>query len=678
MRVTSHGFTGSSDVNQVCAIISCQNDGKFLQRAYQRLEGAENNAHCFRHYSRTRQMSPINTLTVSNAAASDRRHTWVQTHPRSKSSVREDNCAESFEVRFGIKDFTIVLEDLMKSRAIKERRKFKFVEQSDYGQHLKSAIISGSDLDQNHGFIVDENDCNKTVLKAVQECLPMKGPSPLSITRGEQTLMKSTQTVQKRRQKRSPLQLCREREAPLYHLISWKHGQNCLSSPDIFKKDFLNVKSKVTSTNELDPHNLNSALPSEECSSLSVTSRAVQEQSSDDEQEPMIDVGMDENGMYEVERILARKKLQNGTWLYYIKWAGWPYKRSSWQARNTFGNMSEAIQEFYARERALSVVVRREQQWSQLKEISQLHSLIRWENEINTILQAKGQQILYIHNDVDYARRRRNFTYITANKWSAEAKACMNMSNYTPIRCTCPAEKCGGGKNCCPMIEKSKFFYTKRRQIRSCFYKSSGEYVIVECYGCRCSSDCPTKVIQNGRRYKVAIVRTETRGWGVFTLEDIPSNVFVMEYIGEVLTITEGDSRRDSTYQFELNGYSEIKYLIDAKYYGNEAAFVNHSCDPNLVAVRVRVERFDQSFHRIGLFSMCRISRGQELTLNYFGEKWGPETMLTSEEGTVECSCGALNCMRYWPELAGNTVDNGLSDEDNKENSSSNWSSEYV
>lgn len=77
-----------------------------------------------------------------------------------------------------------------------------------------------------------------------------------------------------------------------------------------------------------------------------------------------------------------------------------------------------------------------------------------------------------------------------------------------------------------------------------------------------------------------------------------------------MLTITEGDSRRDSMYQFELNGYSEIKYLIDAKYYGNEAAFVNHSCDPNLVAVRVQVERFDQSFHRIGLFSKCRISRG--------------------------------------------------------------------
>lgn len=70
------------------------------------------------------------------------------------------------------------------------------------------------------------------------------------------------------------------------------------------------------------------------------------------------------------------------------------------------------MQEFHDRERALSVVVRHEQQCSssELEKLSQLHSLMRWENEINAILQANGQQILYIHNDVDNTRRRINFT----------------------------------------------------------------------------------------------------------------------------------------------------------------------------------------------------------------------------------------------------------------------------
>ncbi|VDO18018.1 unnamed protein product [Brugia timori] len=151
-------------------------------------------------------------------------------------------------------------------------------------------------------------------------------------------------------------------------------------------------------------------------------------------------------------------------------------------------------------------------------------------------------------------------------------------------------------------------------------------------------------------------------------MEDIPPNVFVTEYIGEVLTVAEGDSRHDSMYQFELNGYNEIKYLIDAKYYGNEAAFINHSCDPNLVAIPVHVERLDQ-FHRIGLFSKCQISRGQELTLNYFVGKYKPKTILTSKEGSMKCSCGALNCMRYWPRLSDNAIDDSGSDDDNKENS---------
>uniref|UniRef100_A0AAF5Q6B4 Histone-lysine N-methyltransferase n=1 Tax=Wuchereria bancrofti TaxID=6293 RepID=A0AAF5Q6B4_WUCBA len=454
---------------------------------------------------------------------------------------------------------------------------------------------------------------SETISEAVQGGLPRKELSLLRIMQNKEALM-----VSKMRQKRLPLQSYEKREASSHYFISWKHKQKYSSSPDIFERD--------SSSDVLDSHNLNSGLTSEEWSSLSTALQIVGDESyesSDDEQEPVIDFGRDENGMYEVERILAKKRLKNGRWLYYIKWVGWPYKRSSWQARSTFGNMSETIEEFHDRERALSVVVRHEQQWSELRKVSQLHSLMRWENEINTILRQNGQQILYIHNDVDYTRRRRDFKYITANKWSAEAEACMNSMDCTLERCTCETRKCGSGENCCPA---------------------------------------------NGRRYKVAIVRTETRGWGIFALEDIPSNVFVVEYVGEVLTIAEGDSRYDSMYQFELNGYNEIKYLIDAKYYGNEAAFINHSCDPNLVAVRVRVECLDQ-FHRIGLFSKCRISRGQELTLNYFDGKYKPKTILTPEEGSMECSCGALNCIRYWPRLSENAVDDSGSDEDDKENS---------
>ncbi|KAL3991054.1 SET domain family protein [Acanthocheilonema viteae] len=237
----------------------------------------------------------------------------------------------------------------------------------------------------------------------------------------------------------------------------------------------------------------------------------------------------------------------------------------------------------------------------------------------------------------------------------------MNISDYSSVRCTCETEECDSGENCCPVIKKSKFFYTKHRRLRSRFNELSNEYLIVECYGCQCRDDCPTKIVQNGRHYKVAIVRTETRGWDIFALENMPSNVFVVEYIGEVLTITEGDSRCDSMYQFELSGYSEIKYLIDAKYYGNEAAFIKHSCSPNLVAVRVFLKDVARTFiHSFIYLLMTRIN------LKLFRWKMETRNDINVREGTMECSCGASKCMRYWPQLV---VDNCGSDEDNKENS---------
>lgn len=89
-----------------------------------------------------------------------------------------------------------------------------------------------------------------------------------------------------------------------------------------------------------------------------------------------------------------------------------------------------------------------------------------------------------------------------------------------------------------------------------------------------------------------------------------------------MLTITEGESRLDTSYQFEMDGFGELKYMLDALHYGNEAAFINHSCNPNLIALSVRVERIDPSIHRIGLFSIRRIRRGS-LVHKIFGNFHG-------------------------------------------------------
>ncbi|VDN07632.1 unnamed protein product [Thelazia callipaeda] len=519
----------------------------------------------------------------------------------------------------GVSEVGVVLRDIKDSLALHSSHKFNLIGQTDGSQCLESILVSGSCSNQEYGFVIDADGLGGEVvryerstskveryslrerpltLKIMNQYSPLR---PLSI---KPHLTKMLQSDKKK--------------TVVQHSVSGRRRKNPFS--------FSNQPGESSSMNlESSSKKRFYDWSSKQSSTSSSSSERLQYETSDEEVEPSMDVGRVENDVYEVERILASKRTGKGSLLYYIKWVGWPYRMSSWQRKQTFDNISELAKEYFDRKRALSYVLHRERNWETEKELSQLHSLIRWENEINSILLANGRQILYICNDIDHVRRRRNFK-----------------------------------------LAKSVFFYTKNKRIRPCYYHLYG-LIVVECYDCQCSSDCPTKVIQNGRRYKVAIVRTKKCGWGLFALETIAAHSFVVEYVGEVLTVAEGNARPDKKYQFELDGYGEMKYVIDAKNYGNEAAFINHSCNPNLIAICARVERFDLSFHRIGLFSRRRIDRGEELTLNYFEGKLKENTVILPEEGSRKCFCGVSDCMGYWPRLSYNSVKD-KSNVDEKEN----------
>ncbi|VDK57276.1 unnamed protein product [Anisakis simplex] len=375
---------------------------------------------------------------------------------------------------------------------------------------------------------------------------------------------------------------------------------------------------------------------------------------SESDEAPDLSHGYDENGMYEVERILAKRTQDQ--WgrpevQYYVKWKDWPYKTCTWETKRSFGDWAEVRTEFNRRYHALQVVTRKPTYLQ--NHLRQLHSLARWEHSINTILTQNSREILYIHNDVDAERARHDFTYILKNKYPSELTMFLKEVN-TSVSCNCGSD-CGDIDKCCPRREGSKFYYKRRNGIKNEFYTCADRRVsakIVECNdACSCDQSCPTKVVQRGRTQKVAIVRRKTCGWGVVTLEPILESTFVVEYVGEVLSIEEARSRHDSTYHFEMDGGDEVKYVIDAKHFGNEAAFINHSCDPNLDAVCVYVERIDPALHRIALFSNRRIEKGEELTLNYFRGREDEMKSRTSTSSGLRrrCECGAKNCMKYWP-----------------------------
>jgi uncharacterized protein len=115
--------------------------------------------------------------------------------------------------------------------------------------------------------------------------------------------------------------------------------------------------------------------------------------------------------------------------------------------------------------------------------------------------------------------------------------------------------------------------------------------------------------------------------WGVYATEPIPAKRKVIEYTGEKISRREtkrrGDSSEDLVYLFTLNDY----WTIDGSVGGSGAEYINHSCNPNLIARIVK--------DHILYVSLRPIKKGEELTVDYHFDK---------KVERVVCKCGAPNC----------------------------------
>lgn len=163
----------------------------------------------------------------------------------------------------------------------------------------------------------------------------------------------------------------------------------------------------------------------------------------------------------------------------------------------------------------------------------------------------------------------------------------------------------------------------------------------VECVAglCACGANCANQRFQ--RRSYVAMMpfRTDNRGWGIVTLEDIPRGRFVTEYVGEVINEAElrrrmverGGSATRHTYFLSLAD----KETIDASRKGNLARFINHSCEPNCYTEKWQV----LSEWRVGIFASTHIPAGTELTFDYNLHSFGAVK--------TPCLCGAPKCRKF-------------------------------
>ena len=127
------------------------------------------------------------------------------------------------------------------------------------------------------------------------------------------------------------------------------------------------------------------------------------------------------------------------------------------------------------------------------------------------------------------------------------------------------------------------------------------------------------------------------QGLGAFATEHIPGGIRLIEYAGERLTPEEAEARypddeddRHHTFLFAIDD----DFVIDAAVGGNEARFINHSCDPNCDAV--------VDGERIWIETIRDVAPGEELAYDYafvLEERHTP-----AAKRKYPCNCGAATC----------------------------------
>jgi SET domain-containing protein len=142
---------------------------------------------------------------------------------------------------------------------------------------------------------------------------------------------------------------------------------------------------------------------------------------------------------------------------------------------------------------------------------------------------------------------------------------------------------------------------------------------------------------RSGDARRIQTRRSGVHGKGVFALVDIPEGETLIEYTGEVITWAEALDRHphdpsdpNHTFYFHI----DEEHVIDAKYGGNSARWINHSCKPNCEA--------DIEDGRVFIRSKRDIKAGDELFYDYglvIDEPLTPKL-----KAQYPCWCGAKKC----------------------------------
>lgn len=130
---------------------------------------------------------------------------------------------------------------------------------------------------------------------------------------------------------------------------------------------------------------------------------------------------------------------------------------------------------------------------------------------------------------------------------------------------------------------------------------------------------------------------SDIQGTGAFATRTIRKGTRIIEYLGQHISWRTADKRYDDekmnrhhTFLFTVDD----KTCIDAAVNGNDARFINHSCDPNCEAINHR--------KRIFIEAIRTIPAGTELVYDYQYERTDDHS--PEDERFYKCRCGSPKC----------------------------------
>jgi uncharacterized protein len=142
------------------------------------------------------------------------------------------------------------------------------------------------------------------------------------------------------------------------------------------------------------------------------------------------------------------------------------------------------------------------------------------------------------------------------------------------------------------------------------------------------------------RAAPIAVQESGVHGRGVYAARFIRQGTRVIEYTGERVSWEAAPDEDDDPHTFNFG--LENGDVINPEVGGNEARWINHSCDPNCEAV--------EEDDRIFIYAMRDIQLGEELLYDYHMEIDEAITELAKKK--FACHCGAPNCRGTMIELS--------------------------